>query len=300
MKVVVCGGSGFLGSHVADVLSEAGHEVTIYDRANSPHTRPGQRMVVGNIQDEDAVADALEGNEVIYHFAGLADIDEAGTRPLETVRENVLGTAVLLDAAVRQGIKRFVYASTVYVYSRLGGFYRASKQAAEFYIEEFQARHGLDYTILRFGTVYGPRADARNSIHRYLVQGLLDRRIHFSGSRDDIREYIHVRDAARLSLQMLAEAYRNQIVIISGHYPMKAVDLLRMIKEILNDEITIEFTTTPPGAHYTVTPYSFIPRVAHKLVSDRYMDLGQGLLECLHEIHATLPQATTTRQSDAP
>src|SRR3989338_2627872 len=166
MKVVVCGGSGFLGSHVADALTERGYDVTIFDRQPSAHATPTQRMVVGDILDGEAAAQVFQGCDYVYHFAGLADLDDAAVTSVETVEQNVRGTVILLEAARNAGVKRFVYASTVYVYSHLGGFYRCSKQAGELYVEEYHRRYGLDYTILRHGTLYGPRASQQDCLHR--------------------------------------------------------------------------------------------------------------------------------------
>ena len=294
MKTVVFGGSGFVGSYVADLLTERRHEVTIFDRRPSPYASPAQRVIVGDIRDRAAVVEALRGADYVYHLAGAVDLDDASTKPLDTVEQNVLGTAILLDAAIEAGgIKRFVYASTVYVYSHLGGFYRASKQAAELYVEEYQRRYGLDYTILRYGTLYGPRADARNSLWRYLRQGLQEGRIVFEGTGEEMREYLHVRDAATLSVDILDGRFSNQHVIITGHQPMRTSEMLQMIREILNHKVTIEFAAVDPGstAHYTLTPYSFSPKIGHKLVSTYYVDMGQGLLECLQELGAVANEA---------
>lgn len=285
---MVFGGSGFLGSHVADALTEHGHEVTIFDVNHSRYVMPSQQMVVGDILNNAAVMTVLKDCDYVYQFAGLADLDDASIRPLDTVQQNIMGTVTILDAAVRSGIKRFVYASTIYVYSNLGGFYRCSKQAAELYVEEYQKRFGIGYTILRYGSLYGPRSDTRNSIHRYLRQALQERRIQFGGSKDDIREYVHVRDAARLSVDVLSDSFRNQHIIISGHHPTRATELLNMIREILNGEVAIEFGNASHSAHYTVTPYSFTPKIGSKLVGNHYVDMGQGLLECLHEIYSAL------------
>ena len=288
MKVVVFGGSGFVGSHVADELTERGHEVRIYDLRPSPYLREGQEMIVGDILDKDKVLGAVEGCDVVYNFAGIADLDTAITQPIDTINQNILGNALILDASVKRGAKRFVYAGTIYVYSSLGGFYRCSKQAAELYIEEYQRRYGLDFTILRYGTLYGPRADERNSVYRYLKQALLQGKIVGYGTGDELREYIHVRDAAKLSVDVLSEEFKNKYVIITGHHPIRYKDMLNTIKEMLGGKVEIEFR--PPeesaryGAHYGITPYSFIPKIGQKLVSNYYFDLGQGLLECLHEI----------------
>jgi len=288
MKVVVFGGSGFVGSHVADELTERGHEVIIYDLRDSPYLRKGQEMIVGDILDKNKISRAVEGCDAVYNFAGIADLDTATTQPIDTVNQNIFGNALVLDASVKAGAKRFVYASTIYVYSSLGGFYRCSKQAAELYIEEYQKRYGLDFTILRYGTLYGPRADERNSVYRYLKQALLSGKITVYGTGDELREYIHVKDAAKLSVDILSDEFKNKHVVITGHHPIKFREMLNTVKEMLGGKVEIEFK--PPeesvryGAHYGITPYSFIPKIGQKLVSNFYTDIGQGLLECLHEI----------------
>ena len=144
MKTIVFGGSGFIGSHVADTLTEKGHKVIIFDLKPSPYIRPEQEMVIGNILDEEAAAKAVEGCDYVYHFAGIADLDDARTKSLETVTQNIKGTAILLETARQAKVKRFIFASTVYVYSDKGGFYRCSKQAAELYMEEYQKPYGRD------------------------------------------------------------------------------------------------------------------------------------------------------------
>ena len=130
MNILVLGGSGFLGSHVCDQLSEADHKVRIYDRVESPWLRPDQEMIVGDLLDEKILEKAITGCDVVYNFAGLADLDEALEKPVETVKVNVLGNVMLLEACRKAQVQRYIYASTVYVYSRDGGFSRCSKQAA--------------------------------------------------------------------------------------------------------------------------------------------------------------------------
>lgn len=285
MKAIVFGGAGFVGSHVADCLTETGYEVTIFDLRQSAYLLPGQKMITGNILDENAVFEALKSCDYIYNFAGIADLDDATTKSLDTVHQNIVGTTTILEAARKHIVKRFIYASTIYVYSDRGGFYRCSKQATELYIEEFARKFGLDYTILRYGTAYGPRADSRNSIYRYLKQAIEEGKIVCGGTGDEIREYIHVKDIAGLSVDILSDEYRNQHISITGHHPMRFKDMLYMVREMLNNRVEIEFTGAQDEDHYSMTPYSFIPKIGKKLVSDYYVDLGQGLLECLSEIN---------------
>lgn len=284
-RVVVVGGAGFLGSHVADVLQDQGYDVTVFDRRPSPYLRPGQAMVVGELLDEGTLRRTLEGCGIMYHFAGLADIEDANRRPVDTVRDNVLGTTVLLEACHRSGVQRFLYASTIYVHSQAGGFYRCSKQAAELYIEAFQQAYALPYTILRYGSLYGPRADQTNAVHRYLTQALREGTIDCLGDGEEIREYIHVEDAARNSVGALAPEFANQVVVLTGHQPMTVKALLEMIQEILNKPLRVTFQGPNPLVHYRRTPYNFQPKIGKKLIGTYYLDLGQGLLACLNEIH---------------
>lgn len=279
-----------MGSHVTDALSEAGHEVTIFDLRPSLFRQPEQIGVVGDIMDQEAVTSVLEGVDFVYNLAGIADLDHAGTQPVETVRSNILANAIILEACSKQKIKRYVYASTIYVYSEKGGFYRCSKQACETYIEEFHRKFGLEYTILRYGTLYGPRANEKNSIYRYLKQALSDRKIVVSATGDERREYIHVRDAAQMSVEILDARYANMHLTLTGHQSIYFRDLLNMFREILGNQVEIIWQegTKTNGNHYEMTPYTYAPKAGHKLSSILYTDLGQGLIEVLAEIDQDL------------
>lgn len=287
-KAVVTGGSGFLGSHIADELSGRGFQVTILDRHASPWRRSDQEMVVGDILSEDDVQKAVTGADCVFHLAGFSDLNAARTQPLETARLNIEGTINLLEASRRAGVRRFVFASTVYVYSREGGFYRCSKQACEAYIEEFGHGFDLPYTILRYGSLYGPRSDERNGVYRLLLQAMRGETIRHHGTPEDAREYIHVEDAARLSADALEERFENHHLVLTGQHPMRVRDLFTMFSEILGRGVNVEYEETSedePGGHYSVTPYSFHPRVGRKLTTNLSVDMGQGILQILEEIH---------------
>lgn len=287
-KVCVIGGAGFLGSHVCDQLSEAGYEVHIYDRNASPWRRRDQFMVVADILDEQALNDAIAGCEAIYNFAAIADLDEALDKPLDTVRVNILGNTMVLEACRRHGVKRYVYASTVYVHSREGGFYRCSKHAAEQFVEEYQRRYGLDFTVLRYGSLYGPRSDHHNGLWRIVKKAVETGKISYEGSPEAMREYIHVEDAAHASVAALGEEFRNQHVVLTGQEPMRVMDLLKMLAEILGMPQAVEFIESDHAGHYIRTPYAYQTRLGRKYVPPLHVDLGQGLLELIGEVEKTL------------
>lgn len=282
MKVIVFGGSGFIGSHVSDVLSAAGNEVVIYDIKPSPYIKKGQLMVIGDILDQKKVEKTVQGADVVYNFAGVADMELASQAPLETLKYNILGNSIILEAAKKAKVKRFIFASSLYVYSKSGSFYRSTKQACELIIENYYEIFGLPYTILRYGSLYGPRSDEKNFMHKILKQALHDKKIVRDGDGEEIREYIHVCDAAKASVDILSEEFKNECVIITGTQQMKVKELLLMIKEMLDNKIEIEYRPSTSSYHYELTPYTFAPKLAKRLINNTYFDLGQGVLQLLN------------------
>lgn len=286
-RVVVTGGAGFLGSHLCDALSEAGYAVTVFDRQPSPWLREGQDMVVGDILDEAVVNDTVKGARYVYHLAGIADIGEASVKPKDTLSMNVLGSANILEACAAHGVQRLLFASTVYVYSSEGGFYRVSKQAVEAMIELYQAQRGLDYTILRYGSLYGPRAQAWNGLKRYVLQAVREGRVVYHGTGEERREYIHVKDAVDLSVKVLAPDYANRCLTLTGTQVLNSAELLKMLGEVMGGKLEIVFEPHKKRSdHYSFTPYRYTPKQGSKIVPSDFIDVGQGLLDLVEEVHA--------------
>lgn len=289
MKALVIGGSGFLGGHVVDELLRRNIETTVFDLTAPAYPSAQQaQFVAGSMGDAEAMERALEGQDCVFLFAGIADIREAHEHPAQTVEVNVLYLTRILEACVRQGIKRFIYASTIYVYSNMGSFYKASKQCAEILIESFYEEFGLPYSIVRYGSLYGPRANHFNFIHNAIREALTTKKITRQGDGAELRDYIHVVDAAVATVDQIDNQQAQEYVMITGNQTMQVKDVLSMIREILRNEVDIEYTPGHMEGHYMMTPYFFKPRVAKKIVLSSYHDLGQGILQCLHEIHEEL------------
>jgi len=303
MKVLVAGGAGFIGSYVVDALLERGHTVSIFDvqRPNNAVRKGKVRFIQGNILDVGAVSAAVAGHDVVYNFAGLADLNDSIDRPVETVSLNVIGNLNMLEAARVHKIKRFIYASSVYVFSQRGAFYGASKKSSELITEQYGEQYDLGYTIIRYGSVYGERADHANRIYRVLRQALLEKKISFPGDGLEEREYIHGRDAAKLSVDVIeSDSYRNQNVILTGIERFKYGQLLEMIREMMGNTIEIEMLGNEYRGHYVLTPYSFSPRIGLKLVNNPGIDFGQGLLDCINHIYQELQDEGLVIASPVP
>jgi UDP-glucose 4-epimerase len=287
-KAIVFGGAGFVGSHVADALTKVGFETTIFDIKEPKYKNKSQIFIKGDILNQSLIDDVVKGKDYIYHLAGQPDIEISFQKPKETLSLNIQGTINILEAAIKNSIERFVFASTLYVYSDAGGFYKASKQACEIIIEEYQKQFGLGYTILRYGSLYGPRSDESNAIHFIIKQALLHKVIKIPCDSDEKRDYIHVLDAARMSVDILSADYKNSHVMLTGYQHISRGELLNTIKEMLGDNIQIisqKLDVDKTHGHYKFTPYAFRPQVSKKLVSRDYIEFGQGLLTCIEEIY---------------
>jgi len=284
-KILVIGGSGFLGSHVSDDLSKRGYEVTIFDLHKSEYLRKDQKLVIGSISDTKLLEKTIRGKDYVYHFAGIADIHEATLDPVETININVLATTNILDICVKHKIKRFMYASTIYVYSNHGSFYKTSKQCSELIIENYTETHNIKSTIMRYGSLYGKRANHFNSIMKMIKQAIEEKKIVRSGNGNEVRDYIHIEDAAKISGDLLESKDKLEHVMITGNQTMKIKEIVNMINEMMSNQIEIFYTNESLDEHYQITPYNFKPNVARKYNVDYTHDLGQGILECIYDIY---------------
>ena len=115
MKITVLGGSGFVGSHVADKLTEAGHKVIVYDLRRSKFLKKNQKMIVGDILNKKLLEKAISKSDIVYNFAAIADIDQSISLPVETAKTNILGELNVLELCKKYSIKRHVFASTIFV-----------------------------------------------------------------------------------------------------------------------------------------------------------------------------------------
>ena len=289
-KVLVIGGSGFMGSHTADLLSDNGYVVTILDKVISPWLRDDQAMLVGDAMDSNVLTSAMNKVDYVFYFAGIADIEEAKVNPYKTIEVNIMGLTKALEAGVKNNIKKFIYASTMYVYSAQGSFYRASKQAAEVIIEAYQENYQLSFVLLRYGSLYGSRSQNWNGIKGFARQLINHGVIEYSGNGSEIREYIHVQDAAKLSLRALHDDYKNKAITITGNQSMRVADMFSMLFEIAGKELNVKYLDEQQGSsHYGNTPYRYTPKPSLKVIPTEFIDLGQGLLNIVEEIHNDQP-----------
>ncbi|ETA67454.1 nucleoside-diphosphate-sugar epimerase [Methanolobus tindarius DSM 2278] len=289
-KALVTGGNGFLGHHIVRELSNRGIETIVFDIARSSiidemNTNGKITFVEGNILDKTKLNIAMEGCDMVFHTAAIANIEDALQYPVETMEVNVIGTVNCLEAAREHKVDRFVFASSVYVGGNWGTFYRISKQTGESLCKTYSREFDLDFSIIRYGSLYGREANDWNFLYGVLKNLLLNKEYTYYGSPDSLREYIHIADAARETVNIaLNEDFRNKAALITGHQRMSHKEFFNMIQEILGRDIKIVFENKEKNSHYKITPYSFEPDIPLRINLSTYIDINEGILDCLKEV----------------
>ncbi len=283
MKIVVLGGSGFIGSHVADQLSKDGHNVTIFDKKKSKWLRSDQKIIIGDIFNFYTLEKAIKGNQIVYNFAALSDMEKSLDAPLKSAKVNILGTVQALNICHKYKVKRFIHASSIYSISDQGGFYSCSKRASEDYVVEFNKRYKLNYTILRFGSVYGERADKSNGLRKILDKAIFKKKIVYIGNKKSIRRYINVLDAARSSVEILKNKYRNKFIILTGNNSTKISQLLDFISKHLNIKSKIIYKNIKNyGGHYIKKPTPYKSKKGRRLLYKPQNNFNDDLVNLIN------------------
>ncbi len=240
MNILVTGGSGFIGSHVVDSLMAAGHRVRVLD-IKRPSFRRDIDFIKGDITSEKDVAKSLDGMEIVCHIAAFSDINLVKDNPLLTVKYNIMGTAYLLDECRRRRVKRFILASTVYAYDARGHLYTTSKVAAEMLCKNYQALYSLPYTILRYGTAYGPRSRGDDVIALFVKKALNGENLIIHGTGEQKRNFTYVEDLASGTVAALVPAAENKVYTLVNSRAVSIKKLAEIVKRIVNSRVNIEY-----------------------------------------------------------
>jgi UDP-glucose 4-epimerase len=295
MRSLVTGGSGFLGSYLVKELVKTNHETVVYDLSipskedarESPFSQV--EYIRGNILDYQTLGKAMRDCDTVFHTAAIADIDITRKMPRQTMEINVVGTANCLEAARNAGVGRFLFASSVYTAGKWGSFYRVSKQAGESLCKTYHDEYGLNYTILKYGSLYGRDANHWNFIYTACKALLTTGEYTYISSKDAVREYIHIFDAARETVRIAGDPeFANKSVLITGHQRMKLEEFFSMLKEIIGKDVRIHFAPAEQHKHYNISPYSFEKDVPIRVNLSTYVDISEGILDCLREVQKEL------------
>ncbi|OGE65102.1 dTDP-glucose 4,6-dehydratase [Candidatus Daviesbacteria bacterium RIFCSPLOWO2_02_FULL_36_7] len=267
MRILVTGGAGFIGSNFIhywakfhpedqiinlDVLTYAGHLESLKDLENNPN----YKFIKGDITDAGMVRQAMDGVDIVVHFAAESHVDRSVIDPLRFVKTNVLGTAVLLNAAMEAKIKRFHHISSDEVYGQLGPNdspftenipysprtpYSASKAGSDHLVRAYFETYGLPITITNCANNYGPFHDPEKLIPRFITNLLAGEKVPLMGKGENIREWLHVEDHAEAIDFVLQKGEIGETYLIEGEEKTN-MEITQVLLQILSmDESMIEF-----------------------------------------------------------
>ena len=261
MRVLVTGGSGFIGANVVQQLQKQGFKVRVFDMAY-PDGLGDVEFYHGSLLDPVALGFAIAGCQYVMHLAAVADVNDVFADPLYAEQINVRGTINVLDAARRaKNIKRVVYASTIWVYSDVKEefiteetlipptthLYTATKLTGEHYCRAYGQLYKVPYTIVRYGIPYGPRARGATVISKFVSMALKGESITIAGSGNQFRKFVHVTDLARGNVMALKPAGENQIYNLEGSEKITIKQLAEWVKEHANPKIQVIHTPAREG-----------------------------------------------------
>ncbi len=266
-KILVTGGAGFIGSNFIhywlknhsddeivnlDCLTYAGHLESLKDVENNSH----YSFIKGDITSEEDVEKAMAGVDIVVHFAALSHNDRANLEPLTAVKTNVLGTAILLNSALKHKVQRFHHVSTDEVYGHLGtddppftdktpynprAPYPASKAGSDHLVRAFFTTYNLPITITNCANNYGPYHDPEKLIPRFITNLLEGQKVPVMGKGENIREWLHVEDHARAIDIVLQKGNLGETYLVQGEERTNIQVTLKLLEILGKDESFIEY-----------------------------------------------------------
>lgn len=264
--ILITGGAGFIGSHLADALLAAGHRVRVLDnlstgkRSNLALDNPRLELLEGDVADAALVRRAVAGCQAVVHLAAVASVQASVDDPVGTHQSNFIGTLNICEAMREAGVRRVLFASSAAVYGNNGEGvavredtpkapltpYAADKLASEHYLDFYQRQHGLEPVIFRFFNIFGPRQDPSSPysgvISIFTERALNGVPISVFGDGEQTRDFFYIADLLPLLLQGLTQAQvQNGAVNVGHNQSISLNQLLTAVREVLG--------SLPPVTH---------------------------------------------------
>jgi UDP-glucose 4-epimerase len=251
VNVLVTGGAGFIGSHVVDVLLAYGYSPRVFDIVPPAWDNGYVETIVGDLLDRSAVARAMVSADAVIHLAAVADVAAVTSDPARADLVNVRGTQIALEEARAAGVRRFVYASTVWVYGGASAnghaldedaplvlpthFYTATKLAGEMYCNSYAELYGLEQTILRFGIPYGPRSRPAAVIPSFVARARAGEPLLIAGDGMQARQFVYVEDLAEGVVASIAESAPPGVYNLVGDESTTVRAIADHVRELVAD-----------------------------------------------------------------
>lgn len=263
-KVFVTGGAGFIGSHLVSRLVKDGHEVIVLDlllRGNKLEKEISNsiQFIKGDVRDYDTILKLTKGCDLVYHFAAVLGVDVVADNPMETMDTEVIGMKNIVDASLKNGLQKIIYASTSGVYGHSAiersatetiqldprTSYAIAKRYNEIYLKALHEEKGFDSVSLRFFNVYGKRQDNRMVVPRFLEQALKDEPITVFGSGNQTRDFTYIDDTIESCIRLAEKAGNAEIFNIANEDEITIKALAEEIVKVTNSKSNMTYIEAP-------------------------------------------------------
>jgi UDP-glucose 4-epimerase len=262
MRIIITGGAGFIGSHVADAYLAAGHDVVVLDslwahgggrRDNLPQKASFIHLDIRDAGIERVFRDFAP--DVVSHHAAQHSVSISARDPQLDAQVNILGLINILENCVKAKVKKVIFASSGATYGepdvlpaneatpqRPESPYAITKMAAEYYLRFYRAQHGLDFTSLRYGNVFGPRQDPNGEagvIAIFVAKFLAQQGIKITWDGEQTRDYVYVGDVATANVAALTKGGGSAYAIGTGK-KTSVNEIYRALVEVTGFEAPVE------------------------------------------------------------
>lgn len=258
MKILVTGGAGFIGSHIVDMLIDSGHEVVIVDDLSSGReSNINKKARFYKLDIQDSLLDDIfnkERPDYVNHHAAQKDVRLSVTDPIYDAKINILGTINILQNCIKHKVKKVIFASTGgAIYGEQDVFpateahparpispYGITKLVAEHYLYYYKGIFGLDYTVLRYSNVYGPRQDpfGEAGVVAIFIQKMLKgEQPVINGDGEQTRDFVYVGDVARANILAMQDDISENIFNIGTGVETSIKQTFNCLREIIGPSI---------------------------------------------------------------
>ncbi len=269
MKIVITGGAGFIGSHLAEYWSIMGNDVVVLDNLRSGYIKniadlDNVKLVKASITEKEKVFDALEGADYVFNLAAMISVPESIEKPVECININVLGLINVLDAAKKYKIKKVVHSSSAAIYGddpelpkkinmrpKPLSPYGITKLDGEYYLQMYTDQYNLSTTSLRYFNVFGPRQDPKSqyaaAVPIFIYKALKNETITVYGDGEQTRDFIFVRDIVKANV--LAAQNENVIGVfnVANEQTITINQLVKTIIKLTNSKSNVVHEKERPG-----------------------------------------------------
>jgi UDP-glucose 4-epimerase len=263
-KILITGGAGFIGSHLTAYLLNQGNEIIVLDnllRGNKIESEVFAKItfIEGDVRDFDTVLNASKGCDFVYHLAAVLGVDIVADNPVETMDTEVIGTRNVVQAALKNNIKKVVYASTSGVYGHSAieksvdeeimidprTSYAMAKRYNEIYLKAIYEEKGLESVSLRFFNVYGGRQDQRMVIPRFFEQAKRNEPITVFGSGKQTRDFTSIEETIKATVLLAEQSKGSEIFNVANETELTILELAEFIIGITGSSSKVSLIASP-------------------------------------------------------